>query len=248
MTDIDDTALDDFLRAFSQVAEQAGRRLAIEGPYLIGALREHLGVNPTDLAVVAERVERHRFADHDIAIERIAGGDPGHRLIGIGGGEQPYHQTLGDMLNNVWGGFPLAQVDDESVAVGPDATRKVVRFGLWLFAFDGAPVALLQRQANPRFGAEMATLEVLCPDPERVSALLEVIRRTALEHSILRGQVVSFEGTGYQAESEGFVFHARSDDQQGRDGEGQAAGGFQAPSLWTRVRGPHGGRWVRPAA
>lgn len=206
-----DDSLARFLREFHDVWEHASnaRHLSSDGPGIVEVLTEHLGTRPQELSVVAERVERHRFADVDIAMAAVAGEDPEHRLVGVGGGDHRYHQTLGDMLNTLYGKFPVAQPDLESVPVGPEATRKVVRFGMWLFRFQGVPVAVMQRQANPRFGSDHATLEVLCADPDVVPRLLETVNRLSIERSVVRGNVVSFDGAGYGAEADGFVFHAR---------------------------------------
>ena len=57
--------------------------------------------------------------------------------------------------------FPLSQPDYTNLAVGPDEQRQVVALGLWLFSHGGSPIAVLQRDANPRYGRQSASLEVL---------------------------------------------------------------------------------------
>lgn len=211
MTDLTESQVDAFLAAFKAISDHAASFEESDGPALVGVVQDYLGVAPGTLPVVAERVESHRFTDFDIAAEEIAGRDPDSQLVGVGGGDQRFHQTLGDMLHNRFTRFPVGQVDYDNVAVGPTAKRKVVRFGMRLFRYDGVPVAMLQRQANQRFGVDQATFEVLAIDADAVSRLLAELRELALERSVLRGQVVSFEGGGYQPEAQGVVFHERPD-------------------------------------
>ncbi|HCC40645.1 MAG TPA: AAA family ATPase, partial [Arthrobacter bacterium] len=50
--------------------------------------------------------------------------------------------------------LPLSQPDYTNLAVGPDRQRQVVAMGLWLVSFDGGPLAVLQRDADPRTGRQ----------------------------------------------------------------------------------------------
>ena len=121
-----------------------------------------------------------------------------------------YHQTLADFVSGVHHTFPVGQVDYVSVATGPDTRRRTIGFGMRLFHFEGSPVAVFQRSGNPRYGQEHATVEVMASE-DLASALLDEARALATEHSVLRGQVISFESTGYGPESEGVTFLPRPD-------------------------------------
>ena len=100
-----------------------------------------------------------------------------------------------------WGRFRQGQVDRLNVATGPDTDRATVAFGLHLFAYDGAPVAVLQRAANPQFGGQ-PRLELLAPTPEVATALLAEVRALSLALSVLRGQVITFAGNPYEHSAE----------------------------------------------
>jgi ATP-dependent 26S proteasome regulatory subunit len=63
--------------------------------------------------------------------------------------------------------------------------------------FEGAPVALAQRAAAPQFGRQAAVVEVMSADDAVVTRFLEALRRTMIERSVLRGQVLSFQPTEY---------------------------------------------------
>lgn len=204
-----------FIDDFAQLVQlaQAGQHRTPAGPQLLATLAGHLGVAVETLSVVAEEIPPHRFADADIQLAELAGRDPDSRLVGIGGGDQRHHHSLSDMLQQaqLFPQFPLAQPDYTNLAVGPDEQRQAVALGLWLFRFGGRPIAVLQRDANPRYGRQAASLEVLAGRPETAAAFLAEFRRRMQHHSILKGQVISLVLGEYGASSGGVTFHERPD-------------------------------------
>jgi ATP-dependent 26S proteasome regulatory subunit len=56
---------------------------------------------------------------------------------------------------------------------------------------------------------EQATVEVLCADSDRASAVLGEIRRLALEHSVFRGQILSFGSEMFGPADSPLTFHER---------------------------------------
>ena len=183
--------IDDFGRLV-QLA-QSGQHRPPSGVQLLEALSGHLGVPAESLSVVVEEVPPHRFVDADILMAELAGDDPGFRLVGIGGGDQRHHQSLSDMLqlSPFFPQFPLSQPDYVNLAVGPDEQRQAVALGLWLFTYDGGPIAVLQRDANPKYGRQSASLEVLAGDTADAAAFLAGFRRRMQQRSVLKGQVIS---------------------------------------------------------
>ena len=145
-----------FVAVFQSFLEEvvgAHRRAAPAGaPALIPALAEHLGADPHQLPVVTEEIRSHLYVDLDIALGLVQETGGSHRLLGLGGGEQRRHSSLSEILESAgrYGQFPLGAVDYISIATGPDTTRQAVAFGLRLFTYDGAPVVVLQRSAEPR--------------------------------------------------------------------------------------------------
>jgi hypothetical protein len=160
-----DENLGKFIDNFAQLVElaQSGRHRVQAGTQLLATLTEHLAVPAESVSVVVEEIPPHRFVDADILMAELAGEDPGYRLVGIGGGDQRHHQSLSDMLqqSQMFPHFPLSQPDYTNLAVGPDEQRQVVALGLWLCSHGGSPIAVLQRDANPRYGRQSASLEVL---------------------------------------------------------------------------------------
>ncbi|OLT50933.1 ATP-binding protein [Cellulosimicrobium sp. CUA-896] len=213
----DDPRVTAFLETFSTfletVNEQGHRRQRAAGGLTVaGALREHLGTDPLALAVVTETVGTLRTVDADVAVEVVTARHGGGRLLGVGGGEQRMHASLSEIVEHSarWGHFPVGAVDYARAATGPTSERRTVAFGLHLFTYAGTPVAVLQRAASPRYG-NAASLEVMCTDEDAALALLSELRTAMVEHSVLRGQVVTFTTTPseYGPTSAGMTFVPR---------------------------------------
>jgi hypothetical protein len=208
-----DEKLGKFIEDFAALTQLAlaGQHRASAGPQLLATLTEHLGVPAQDLPVVVEEISAHRFVDADILLADTAAADPGHRLVGIGGGDQRHRSSLSDMLqqSQLYAQFPLSQPDYSNLAVGPDEQRQAVALGVWLFLRAGVPLAVLQRESNPRYGRQKASLEVLCPDPGATADFLAYVRRELQHNSVLKGHVVSLTVDQYGSAGAGVTFHAR---------------------------------------
>ncbi|MDQ0756234.1 ATP-binding protein [Arthrobacter sp. B3I4] len=201
--------IDDFAQLV-QLAQSTQHRMP-EGTQLLATLTEHLNLPAASVPVVIEQIPPHRFVDADIQMAELAGEDPEFRLVGIGGGDQRHHQSLSDMLQQaqLFPQFPLAQPDYANLAVGPEEQRQAVALGLWLFRRDGKPVAVLQRDANPRYGRQSPCLEVLAGTTETAAAFLAEFRRRMQHHSVLKGQIISLVIGEYGPSAAGVTFHAK---------------------------------------
>lgn len=183
-----------------------------DGVLLTETLTGHLGVEVADIPVVTGRFPEHRFVDHDLALELLATRDPDHVLIGVGGGEMRHHRGLSDMIRAGQGpATVIGQPDYVNRAIGPTAERVCVAFGVRLFRYEGRPVAVLQRTSRPEEGRPDGSFEVLAGDRDLAKRLLAELAAVANEHSILRGQVLTFTSTGYGHESSGITFVERPD-------------------------------------
>ena len=199
-------------QSFLDEVVDAHRRAAPTGaPALIPPIAEHLSADPHRLPVVTEEVPSHLYVDLDIALGLAQDFGGSHRLLGVGGGEQRRHSSLSEILETAgrYGQFPLGAVDYISIPTGPDTTRQAVAFGLRLFTFDNSPVVVLQRSAEPRFGHSSARMEILTPGDGVAARLIARVRELMLEHSVLRGQVLSLGGSTYEPGIGGITFHRR---------------------------------------
>lgn len=211
MNDTGDNQDDELRAALARLIQQLAREDQTDqrGTPMLPVLDEHFGQPADELPVVQETIEAHRSVDVDIALGEITAQDPESRLLGIGGGDQRHHSSLSDLMAQAgWGRFRQGQVDRLNLATGPDSERATVAFGLHLFAFDGSPVAVLQRAANPQYHSQ-PRLEVLAPSPEVATALLTEVRERSLTSSVLRGQVITFSGNAYEHSLSGITFVRR---------------------------------------
>src|SRR5699024_10060133 len=101
------------------------------------------------------------------------------------------------------------QVDHVQVATGVDVHRSAIACGLRLFHRDGAPVVIFQRRADPRHGAEDNVVEIVCPVPGVAEEVLDELRTLSVDHSVLRGQVITLGTTGYGPEAAEVTFLPR---------------------------------------
>ena len=174
-------------------------------------LDDHLGTRADELPVVVEKIDLHRWVDVDIALAEVAGRDADARLLGVGGGDQRHHSSLGDLIANAeWGRFRQGQVDRLNVATGPDDERATVAFGLHLFRYRGGRSSC-SSAATTRSTAARPRLEVIVADPRRRVRPAGRGPRAAVSRSVLRGQVVSFAGNPYERSMGGITFVRRPD-------------------------------------
>ncbi len=206
--DIDDD-LRAFLTQFARLSEASHQLSHQHDNSLKEALTRHLGRPSDEVATVSKEIVGYRFADYDVALEHLAG--PDAEVIGLGGGDQRHNSTLADIVGSPWQQIPVGQVDWADVAVGPVATRRVVALGIRLFTFRDQPVAVLTRRNSRMHGNGVGVIEVLCPDGQVASDLIAEATRVGTERSLLRGNVLTLEMVGYEAEGDGFRFLARPD-------------------------------------
>ena len=188
-------------------AEEQRERRSTRTP-LGDLISDHLGTDAAQLPVILEVIADHRLVDADIALDLIAAETDG-RLIGVGGGEQRLHNGLAELISNPHVRFDAGPVDYAERATGPSSSRGVVAMGVRLLSHDGQPIALAQRAAAPRFGRDTAILEVMGTDSEVVSSFLTRLRGLMIEHSVLRGQVLSFTPTEFGRGDAGATFLPR---------------------------------------
>lgn len=207
MTGTPETETLDTLKQLLDIVQR--HSLSTGGEPLNARLSAHLGADAAAVPVVADRIPAHRYVDADIALEMLADRDPDAVLIGVTG-DMRHHAEFADMLQrHAFAHTSVGPVDYASLPTGPDTERTCLGFGVRLFRYDGQPVAVLLRQPNPRYGREQAGLEVLCSDRAVAQRLLAELRALSIEHSVLRGQVITLDATGYEATANGVTFVQR---------------------------------------
>lgn len=204
--------LAEFLASFNTAIElaQQQRTESTGRERLRDVISRHLGVPAQDVPILTEEIPFHRFADVDIALERLAQGDPENSLIGLGGGQQRQHLGLADVVQEeVYGFLPVGQPDFVNVPVGPQQSREAVGLGIRLFRLQGAPVAVMQRNGNLQTGSPNVNLAVLAAERSAAAAVLAAVHEDLRSNSVLRGQVVSLGFDPYGQSGAGVTFLER---------------------------------------
>jgi hypothetical protein len=198
--DAHDAEVADFGRLFRRFLTEVVENAPAHESELLKRLTDHLGRDPRGMPVVTETYPEYDHANVQIAMEAYLA-EPGRdaQLVGMAGwiGGREHHNFSGliEMAAQRHGGFALGAVDYVSVAVGVDAERSVVQFGLYLIddAARGERYAVLMRGGAERFGRSGVQLEVLAADPAAAQRLLSEVRTLMVRHNVFRGQIVSFE-------------------------------------------------------
>lgn len=207
---MDDNMLS-FLQNFAALTRMAHESTETgSGEQLLTVLTAHLGAAPESLPLVTEAFPSHRLADTCLILEGLMAGQPSSRILGLSG-QQRHHLELSDIVaGHGMNAGGIGEPSYETIAVGPDEERRFVSSGLFLFTHAEAPLAVLLRQANPQYGRNTATLEVLGGNPEAVDGFLKHLRAELRENSIFRGHVISFTANEYSPSAAGITFHRRA--------------------------------------
>ena len=206
-----DDNLASFLQNFAAISQLAQENADHgSGELLLPLLTEHLGAVPESLPVVTEAFPSHRLADTCMILDEFVSADPGSRIVGLSG-QQRHHLDFADLVAGH--GMNAGRVGEpsyETVATGPDEERRFVSSGVFLFHHAGSPLAVLLRQANPQYGRDSASLEVLGGNADSVGGFLRILRNGLRENSIFRGHVISFTSNDYSPSAAGVTFHRRA--------------------------------------
>lgn len=161
-------------------------------------VEEHLGVSPRDLPVVAQSIPMYQLVDVQVAIDKWVAESARRstQIIGVRGWQRRSH-TFGELLGTGRtfrvGVGPADYVD---VPDSPDTTKSCIQFGVLLMTDGDERWAMLIR-IEDRGPFKQAILEVVSEEKTLSQGLLAELRRLAIQHSVLRGQVLTLtQGEG----------------------------------------------------
>lgn len=180
-----------FLLFMDEAVEAARKSDDTNHLKVAAVVSQHIGIDSSQMPIVRLDIPRHQFVNLDVAVQTLIDDHGGGEVVGIGGGDQRHHQTLGDLLqtHGHWG-MPVGPVDRARIETGVATSREAITSGIHLFRYDGTPVAIFQRKGNPHYDSGTG-IEVLAP-AEVAEQLLGDIRRLMVERSVFRGQVLTF--------------------------------------------------------
>jgi hypothetical protein len=185
------------------------------GPTLGTALRAHLGALAPDAAVVTESWQGYDHVNVQAGLEAwLTGPGRHHEVIGVTG-FQSREFGLADLLDlagpsDPWGPRP-GNVATVNVACGPDsAVRPCVACAIYLVTEGDLRAALLLRGPDRHGMHSGVTVQVVGTRPLAAAGIAADIRRSALEHNVFRGQVLSFGAEMFGPDSSVLSFHRRA--------------------------------------
>jgi len=202
-----------FATAFVRFVESMNRLAAAPQPAMtpLGVVvSEHLGADLARVDPVTEQYRDHQVVDLDRAVNRLDAENGGH-LVGISGTDRMSVDSFVGFLTGSYQAFDVGSVNYLRMADGPESETTVVGFGASLLRFEDQPLAVMRRSGNARYGRELYTVEVLCPDAEVARRYLDRIGELMAADSILRGQVLSFVPNDFDHHGvgSGITFHHR---------------------------------------
>jgi hypothetical protein len=209
MSDRHDDEVLEFARAFRRLMQDVARLVKPEESRLAHAIREHLGIAPSELPVVEQVFPPSDHPNLQVAFEELTARTDDWQLFGL-----PV-----EVLH--WAGFGLRNLASErgngagfeavaptyvNLPVDVDRTKACVSLGIWLLRHEGSPVVALLSLGDPHRGMNIGLkVEVMCPDREKAVAFLSELRSLAHRHNVYRGKLLSF--TFHQNGGFGLGFH-----------------------------------------
>jgi cell division protease FtsH len=156
-------------------------------------LDAHLGIDTTDIAIVAASFAPWDHVNIDVAMTAWLA-EPGrtHEVFGLMG-QQRHLGSMSDLIEMGRHAVVRAgSVDLIDLPVGPDETRTCVNFGIFLISDGDGRLVVMVRGPHEHHGEPAVAVEVLCAEQDRSRAFLADLRRLIVELNVFRGQVIAF--------------------------------------------------------
>jgi ATPase family associated with various cellular activities (AAA) len=183
-----------FARAFATFLERYVEALPPRSDTLRRLVIEHLGEDPADLPTFTERFHVSEHANLQLAIDALLADVGRWRLLGLPGELHQYADfSLASILAARFHG-PTTPGAPEfvNVPVDVDRTLPCLRVGVYLLAFDGAPLVAMvgfSEDHGPRPGL---VVEVVTTGQDHAAGFIDRLRQLMHERNVFRGKVLSF--------------------------------------------------------
>jgi cell division protease FtsH len=180
-------------------------------------LLDHLGNDAASLPTVSASWQPYDHVNVQIALDTWLAASPvrRHEVVGVTGVGMMRHMdvSIGDFIMSTREGLGRAGaggVITTAVPCGPGGqTRSCVSNGIYLVHDADVPLAIMLQPSDRGPMHAEVLVHVVGADIRRAEAVLDEIRRLALERSVFRGQVISLEpevfGVARQARVISFV-------------------------------------------
>jgi cell division protease FtsH len=186
-----------FALAFETFLNRFNEALPPRSSTLRRLVIEHLGEDPVGLPALTERFDVSEHANLQVATHSLLADVADWRLLGLPGELRHYGGfSLASIVGGRFGG-PTEPCAPEfvNVPVDVDRTLPCLRLGVYLLAFDGAPLVVMvgfSEDHGPRPGL---VVEVVTAAADRATRFVARLRQLMHENSVFRGKVLSFSFT-----------------------------------------------------
>jgi hypothetical protein len=201
MTGLEDPPeLADVGRLARRLVGRAVRTARKEDQPLRQALLDHLGSDAARLPTFSDKCPPYEHVNIQAGVDAWLAGAPErtHEVVGITGVGMLRHQevTIGDLIQagpgDYFGSAGIGAPVTQNLPCGPDGqTRACVSNGLYLVRDGEDRLVIMFLPTSMGIRAEV-TLQIVGTSPARAEQVLGEIWRLAHEHSVFRGQVISF--------------------------------------------------------
>jgi hypothetical protein len=197
----------DFAKSFKGFMDQMAASAPNEEPELLRRFREHLGLNPSSLAIVSHAFAASDHANVQLALDAWAA-EPTHVAESLGVVSDAF-AYMGISLAAITssGGSrhgpraTIGPVQYVNVDLGDDRVLACMQSGILLLSRavsdgeDRQSLIVLVQGPSDRAMRESVTLEVLAPRREDAQAFIDGLRATIRRRSVYRGRVISLGAT-----------------------------------------------------
>ena len=206
MTDLPDVgrfgaAFEDFMRTMTMAAERGESEVARR-------LRDHLGVDPTELPTTAVDFPQTEQPNLQLAIDDVLADA---EILGYAQRRPGYGSVgLAEIVAGAGMAGPISfgPVGYADVEVGDGRVIQCITSAVFLARHEGSPVALvLTKGGDHPLQPSSLRLEGVSPETGAVSALVGLLRAAMRAHNVFRGRIISLHQRGH-GEQISVQFHA----------------------------------------
>lgn len=189
-----------FLSSFKGFMDQAVAQAPKQEPAFVALLRNHFGVDPTNLPIVAEQLEKSEHPNLHLAVTRILEQDDwSFTLTGVVTQNDYMGIKLAHLLSNQRGGGQVNEgpVEYINIALHDNRVLACVQSGLYLIRHNEQSLALLvrgPREMSPRTGLDV---EVMASDRTIAEEFLGLLRATMRKHNVYRSHIISLSSNNW---------------------------------------------------
>ena len=192
---------EEFARTFKRFMDAMVVEASREPSPFLARLREHLGIDPSRLPVIAEEFQRYDHPNLQTALDAyVAAPGRSAEIIGVAAQNKRF---MAVQLSDLFSGGPYGRlsegpVDYVNFRLEDDRVLPCVQFGLYLIHAGADRIAAFvsgppSEQMDPRVRLR---LEVIAPRREAAQAMLKEITAAMRERNVYRGKVISLVPPG----------------------------------------------------